>query len=50
MEAALNLAVVAMSGHGQMFRPRDCPRITQAVMTIKTPSGETISRPLGGGG
>jgi hypothetical protein len=46
-KAALNAAVVLMSGFGQMSRPHDCPRITQAQMTIKTPSGESISRALG---
>lgn len=46
-KAAINLAVVGLSG--PMFRPHDCPRIANARMTIKTSSGEKISRTLGNG-
>jgi hypothetical protein len=49
-KAALNCAVVVMSGFGQMSRPHDCPRITRAQMTLKTPSGESITRDLGKSG
>lgn len=45
-KAAINLAVHAVSG--LMSRPHDCPRITHCQLKITTPSGQKLTRKLGG--